>query len=190
MTTPNRPRPRLTRDRVRALLATGMVVGLGAVGTMAVWTDQSTATSGQFTTGTVDIKLGSPAVENNPPAFTTDLSLANMAPGASKEAVLRVNNAGTLPFTYTLSSVATNNGGGANQLGAAMQLQVYAGATCSGTVINNPTKLDGTALTAPRSLAANSNESLCFKATLPAGANTALQGQSTVATFTLTATNS
>ena len=171
-------------------MAAGMVVGLGAVGTMAVWTDQSTATSGQFTTGSVDLKVGSPAVDNNPPAFATDLALANMAPGASKQAVLRVNNAGTLPFTYTLSSTATNNGTGNNQLGAAMQLEIYAGATCSGTVINTPAKLDGTNLTAPRPLAAGANESLCFKATLPAGANTALQGQTTVATFTLTATNS
>lgn len=181
-------RRRRTWDRVRAVLAVGTVLGLGTVGTLAVWTDESTATSGTFSTGTVDLKVGNPAVDNNPPQFSTDLALSQMAPGSTKDAVLRVTNAGTLPVTYTLASTATNTG--TDQLGSAMNLQVHAGTSCSGTPINTPQKLHGTAFSSPRALAAGATESLCFRAVLPTTAPSVLQGKNTQATFTLTATNS
>ncbi len=180
-------RPTRTRDRVRAVLAVGTVLGLGAVGTLAAWTDSSTATTGTFSTGTIDLRLGSGATDPNPFSFTT-FALSNMAPGSEKEATLQVNNSGSLPFTYNVVGSATNSGGGSDQLGSALTLQIYAGSSCSGTVLNSPAKFTFTGLTAARTLTAGTNETLCFKATLPAGADTALQGKSTVGTFVFTAT--
>lgn len=179
---------RLGKDRVRAVLALGVVFGLGSVGTLAAWTDQSTATSGAFSTGTIDIKLGNPAIDNDPPAFTTTFAMTNMAPGSVKEATLKVSNSGTVPFTYTMSSTATNSGGGADQLGAAMKLEVFPG-SCGGTAVNTPTTLNGTAIAA-RPLAVAATEDLCFRATLPTTSASALQGKTTTATFTFNATNS
>lgn len=180
-------RPR-RRDQVRVLLAACGVLGIGAVGTLAAWTDQSTATSGTFSTGSIDLKLGNPAVDNNPPAFRTSFTLTNMRPGDAVSSTLQVNNSGSLPFTYTISGTATNNGAGSDQLGAAMTVQIYAGSTCSGTVLNSPARFTFSATTA-RALAAGSNETLCLRATLPTTADTALQGQSTIGTFTFVATS-
>lgn len=188
--TPDRRR-RWNRDRIRLLLAACSVLGVGAVGTLAAWTDSSTASTGSFTTGTIDLKVGTTtanAVDNNPASFTTSLALSNMAPGATTSSTLVVVNSGSLPFTYTVTGTATNNGTGADQLGSGMTLQVYAGSTCSGTALNTPAKFTFPA-TSPRTLAAGGNETLCFKATLPSSADSALQNQSTVGTFTLTATN-
>ena len=185
-----RREPLSTWARVRAVLAVGGVLGLGAVGTLAAWTDQSTATSGQFSAGKIDIKLGTTPVDNNPPAFTTAFAVTAMKPGDTVIAPLQVNNSGTVPFTYTISGTATNNGAGADQLGTAMAVQVYPNATCTGaTVLNTPLKFTFPATT-PRPLAATANETLCFRATLPATADTALQSTSTVATFTFVATSS
>lgn len=190
--TPHRPfRRRLpNRDRVRVLLAACSALGIGAVGTLAAWTDQSTATTGTFTAGRLDLKVGTTAanvVDTNPTGFTS-FAMSNMAPGSTTTAQLVVNNAGTVPFTYTVSGTATNNGTGANQLGNAVQLQIFPGTSCSGTALNSPAKF--TSSTTARAVAAGSSETLCFRATLPSSADSSLQGTSTVGTFTVTATNS
>ncbi len=181
----------LDRDQVRLLLAAGIVLGLGTVGTLAAWTDSSTATSGSFSTGTIDIKIGATAgtaVNNNPTAFTTSFVLTDMVPGSTVSTTLVVVNSGTAAFDYTISGSATNSGAGSDQLGSAMSIQIYAGSSCSGTVLNSPAKFTFSA-TAARSLSAGANETLCFKATLPSTADTALQGTTTVGTFTFAATS-
>lgn len=43
--------------RTRAVLSLGMVLGLGAVGTMAAWSGSTTATSGMFSTGSIRLEL-------------------------------------------------------------------------------------------------------------------------------------
>lgn len=186
---PRAQRPPRRRDQIRVLLAACGVLGIGAVGTLAAWTDQSTATTGVFSTGRIDIKLGTTPVDNNPPTFTTNFTLTAMKPGDTKDATLQVNNSGTVPFTYTISGTATNNGAGSDQLGSAMTLQVYAGSTCTGTALNSPTKFTFTA-TSARALAIGANETLCFRATLPSTADSALQAQTTTGTFTFSATTS
>ncbi|WP_193627409.1 SipW-dependent-type signal peptide-containing protein [Brevibacterium sp. CFH 10365] len=49
-------RARLRRRRIKAILAGGLVFGIGAVGTVAAWTDTETA-DGSFTAGTFTIEL-------------------------------------------------------------------------------------------------------------------------------------
>lgn len=91
----------LASARLRALLSLGMVLGLGVVGTMAAWSTSATATSGEFTTGTVDIKLnGSDGVVTQPYVFTTGPVL----PGKSVAQVIAVQNTGSLPFRFDVTA--------------------------------------------------------------------------------------
>ena len=63
--------------RTRAVLSLGMVLGLGAVGTMAAWSDSATATTGMFSTSSVQLK-----VDNQRPAHQfTELKRNSMLPG-------------------------------------------------------------------------------------------------------------
>lgn len=175
-------------QRVRAILCLGIVPGLGVVSTQAAWTDQSTATSGTFTTGTLDIKLGNPAVDNDPAQFTADLAMANMAPGNSRDAGLRVTNGGSLPLTFTVSGA----GVGAPDLAAALRVSVFPGMTngvCSGTAIVSDVAASGPILGAQPVLPSADARDLCFRVTLPATADTSLQGKSSTLTLNFTATN-
>lgn len=176
--------------RIRALLAAGMVLGLGAAGTLAAWTDESTATA-TFSAGTLDLKLG--ALPEGPFTDTvalTTLDMAAMYPGASKAGMLSVSNSGTVPLAYTLAGTASGD------LGAALKVSVYAGGTatnngttgsCSGTLLGTADlPLVGTLISSARTLPAASTESLCLLAKLPSNAPNTLQGTTSTATFTFT----
>lgn len=171
---------------VRAVLSLGVVFGLGAVGTLAYWTDDATLTGGTFTAGTLDIKLS--GVDNNPAAFTTSFAMTNMQPGDSKSASVSVQNAGSLDFTYT----ATGTAPGA--LNSTLVFRVVPGGTVSGNTCTGGTETYNAGLsagstgviTSNRPLAAGANETFCVTATIPNGATTG-QGQSTTASFTFNA---
>jgi predicted ribosomally synthesized peptide with SipW-like signal peptide len=174
--------------RLRALLSAGMVLGLGAVGTLAAWTDESTATA-TFSAGTIDLKLRSlPDGTLADTASLTNLSTAGMYPGMSKAGMVSVSNSGTVPLSYTLA------GAGTGQLGSALRVNVYvggtamndaAGGTCSGTLLGTAdASLAGTLISSARALPAASAEDLCLLVKLPTTAASTLQGVSTTATFT------
>lgn len=177
---------RPTKDKVRALLAAGTVLGLGAIGTTAAWTDQGTATTGTFTLGTIDLKLNG----NDNTALTT-LAATAMKPGDTVQAAVIVSNAATVPFTYNLAGTSTTTSGGADSVGAAMKLVIQLGACASNVsaTLNTPQTF-ATTLTANRSLAAGASETLCFTVTLPTDAATGLQGRNSTASFLFTATSS
>ena len=181
--------PPRTRDRVRVLLAAGGVLGLGAVGTLAAWTDDSTATSGPFSTGSIDIRLGASGSSTGTDAFGFSTFTATaLKPGSTVDGTLKVYNAGTLPFTYTLSSATV--AGSSATLGPALGLVVHE-ATCGtgATVSAAGSTVASASLASPRTLAAGASEALCFRATLPASAGTGLQSQTGSYTFTFSATN-
>lgn len=176
--------------RIRALLAAGMVLGLGAVGTLAAWTDESTATA-TFSAGTLDLKLGTlPDGPFTDTVTLTTLDMPTMYPGASKAGMISVSNSGTVPLSYTLA------GAGTGTLGAALKVSVYAGGTaannastgsCSGTLLGTADlPLVGTLISSARTLPATSTESLCLLVKLPSTAANALQGTTSTATFTFT----
>ncbi|WP_458111601.1 CalY family protein [Arthrobacter sp. R1-13] len=176
--------------RIRALLAAGMVLGLGAVGTLAAWTDESTATA-TFSAGTLDLKLST--VPQGPFTDTvalTTLDMPAMYPGVSKAGMVSVSNSGTVPLAYTLTGAASG------ELGAALKVSVYLGGTatnvastgtCSGTLLGTADlPLAGTLISSARTLPAASTESLCLLVKLPATASNSLQGTTTTANFTFT----
>lgn len=180
---------RIKSTRVRALLSLGMVFGLGAVGTLAYWTDSAALAGGTFTAGDLDIKLGSPGVDNSPGQFTTDFAMTNMQPGDSKAAIVTVRNSGSIGFTYTATGVTS---GGA--LASLLSFKVVPGGALSGTTdCTGAPSFTGTmastqnVITANRPLAGNGgNESFCVVATLPNGTTTG-QNSSASATFTFNA---
>jgi predicted ribosomally synthesized peptide with SipW-like signal peptide len=175
-----------------------MVLGLGAVGTLAAWTDQSTATA-TFSAGTLDLKLKMlPDGTLADSVAVTSLDMTAMYPGVSKAAMVQASNSGSLPLTYTLtgSAVAGAAGLGGN-LGTSLLVGVYSGGTasntattgsCTGTRIGTAdVTLVGSLISVPRALAAASTENLCLVVSLPASAANNLQGTGTTATFTFSA---
>ena len=149
---------------------------------LAIFTD-SAASTGTFTSGTIDI-TSSPAV-----AFT----LAAMMPGDANTQALTIANTGTGALRYSLTTVATNT------LGDALTLTVKTlGTSCAafdGTTVLAATALDGATIGNPaqgadsgdRALAAASSEVLCFRVTLPLATGNTLQGVNSSVTFTFDA---
>lgn len=176
---------------LRVLAALGTVSGALWAGTFATFTDDATASS-TFTAGTLDLVAGGDADDAH--AFTA-LDMANMKPGDVKYAALTVANAGSLGFTYDLTTSASGTTGIQDelQLGArtvantgACTSTGYTGAVLS-TVISEG-DLSAAAID-DRALASGS-EVLCFKVELPQATGNDFQGDATTATFTLTATQS
>ncbi len=108
---------------VRATLSLGVVLGFGAVGTMAFWTDTATVNTGTFSAGNLDLKVND---IDGPLAFTT-FTASNLTPGESFAASFTVRNAGSVPFTYTAT------GTGAGTLAPRLQYTVRTGGTFGNT---------------------------------------------------------
>lgn len=189
--------PALPDSRVvRALLSLGMVVGLGATGTYAYWTDQVPVSGTTITAGTIDLKV------NNQNAVTdfTSMNVNTMVPGDSTAGVVTVTNSGTAPLKYWVDASASNADG--KGLGAALTVRITgdsavsgsgravtcAGAALSGSGTTFTTNLLGTPTTG-RLLAAGQTESICIQATLPTNAASSLQAATTNVGFTFTGTS-
>ncbi|WP_242676600.1 SipW-dependent-type signal peptide-containing protein [Rhodococcus sp. ABRD24] len=182
----------LTGRRPRAIASLGIVLGLGAIGTLAAWSDTATATSGVFSTGSVDLQLnGDPG---NPTAYAfATLTKSNMLPGNSVAATLPVQNAGSTSFEYTMDAAATTS-----PLAPFLKVTISTG-TSNGTVCSGGTPIatdvalvsGGSAnlITAPRTLDNGVSETLCFQVKVDPAATTAVQGQTVNASFNFAATS-
>lgn len=174
--------------RVRALLAIGPLVGLSWLGAYAAFTDSVDVTT-SFSTGSVSIRAND---QTGTVAFTS-LSMTNMIPGTARYAPLRISNAGTLNFNYTMSTAVT----GSAPLASALLIGIKGvpSSTCDATTYAASSDTAyasaaglGSAAIAARPLAASASEFLCFRVELPSGAANSLQGLTTSATFTFNAT--
>lgn len=174
--------------RIRAILAVGPLVALSWAGAYAAFTDEVEVTS-SFSTGSVVIRADD---QSGTVAFTS-LSTSGMTPGDVTYAPLRVSNGGTADFDYVMASAV----GGSTALAGALTIgiKLVPSATCdagayaaSSTTLSAETAGLGDATVATRPLAVGASEHLCFKVELPSGASNALQGLTTDATFTFTAT--
>lgn len=88
--------------RLRGVLALGTVVGIGAVGTLAAFSDSATVSAG-FTAGTLDIQVD--GEEGNPTPYAVVFTGADaMAPGDTVYAPLRVSNVGTIDADLSLGT--------------------------------------------------------------------------------------
>lgn len=181
--------------KTRFLLCGGALLGMVWAGTFATFTDSGTASS-TFTAGTVDLLVGAEA--DDAYAFTS-IQMSNMKPGDVKYAPLAIANNGTLDFTYTMATTATN----ADSKGLAAQLTlgvktVVNAAACDSAGVGYAASLDTMTASGPlsagaiasRSLSAGSSEVACFRVELPAASGDTFQGATTTATFTFSATQS
>ena len=190
----------MSRGRRRALLALGAVVGLSPVGTAASWTDAVPITGTTFKSGTIDLQL-----DDANTVTTTTLSMTDMAPGATSAEVIRVKNAGSVAFTYTVAGGLGGTDAAAYATAGALRLAISANGTRSGTG-NAATCTGGTAVATDVGLTAATGTTivgtaqgpvaagvtgapLCFQVTFASGAPTTLQGKTATAAFTVTATS-
>jgi Camelysin metallo-endopeptidase len=181
--TPASAQPRRRRRGVLALLLGLTTISLGAgMFSLAIFTDSS-ASTGTFATGTIDI-TSSPSV-----AF----SVSGMVPGDTTTQALTIANAGTASMRYAMTAEAPDTLGGTLTL--EVRTQGTDCATFDGASVLAATVLDGASFGSPnqgpdtgdRTLAAAASEVLCFRVHLPIGADDSVQGATSDATFTFDA---
>ncbi|ALG85704.1 SipW-dependent-type signal peptide-containing protein [Gordonia phthalatica] len=185
MSSPHNTRGRLGElawTRTRAVLSLGMVFGLGAVGTMAAWSDTATATTGMFSTGSVNVEL---KLNSQHPTYAFEaLDKLNLARGASVAGMLPVNNTGDADFDYVAKAVTADQGtagyGSANAGVFAQNLTVtvFSGGTTDGATCSGGTQISSNALalgttdivSTSRRIAVGDTDRLCFQVALEADA--------------------
>jgi hypothetical protein len=178
------PERRRRRRGLLVFLLLGSTIATFGAGAMslALFTG-SDASTGSFTTGTIDI-TSSPS---------TLFTVTGMMPGDSVSATLDVLNSGTAVLRYAMTSSSTNGDG----LGLRDQLTLTIeegscaspGATLYSGALNGASFGDVTAGgdVGDRTLAAAASEDICFTVDLPWATPDAYEGATTTATFTFNA---
>lgn len=187
----------LRSARVRALLTLGLLLGFGAVTTLAYWTDTATVTTGSFTSGTLNLKVD--GVEGNPTAYSlTSFTASNLVPGESIAGSFAVQNTGNVDFTYTATGTASGT------LAPDLRFTVKTGATASntgsagsrvgsctgGTAQSSGLTYTSTAQTVAgtaQTVVAGGSQTFCVIATLDPTTPLADGGKSATASFVVTA---
>ena len=207
-------RPRGTRSiyalRVRAVLASGLVLGVGATVTLASWSDNEFAT-GNFTSSvfaTESSVNGTPYADNAVSPGPTVSLAGPFAPGVSHYfPVLIRTKTNSVAGTVVLGG-ATVAGADALTLGATLVYRVVSttGACAGAAFSGSPTFVVGAAATtraltagqeggvtntlvAATGVAPGAATGFCFEVTLPASAANSLQGKTATATWQFVATS-
>lgn len=193
---------RLRWRRARALLASGLVLGVGAAATIAAWNDtehsQASFTAGRF--GIVGSVNGSTFTENptqTPATLSFQAPPTAMTPGTTTYALFSVRT-----LNPSVAGVAQLNANAANASGLGQHL-TYGVRTITGTTCNASTFGAGTNVVAPGStlttgatvtqpLQANAANQVnyCFAVTLPTAAPNSAQGLSLTARWEVVGTAS
>ncbi len=192
-----------TLRRVRALLAGGLVLGVGATMTIAAWTDQEIATSA-VSAGTFSIVSRSDtatAFASHGPTetvLTVPLNASGLWPGQTRAAYVQVQASGTLPGSVNLTGVTVTNNANGTPTGADLALQdalrvgisvVAAPANCTTALPATGTLTAVPALTAQALTVGPVNTiTYCIVLTLPSDAATTAQGGAVKPTWTFTGT--
>lgn len=175
------------RRRTVALiwLAAAVLAAGGLSMSLAVFARQ-TAVDQTFSVGTISLGVA--------PAGTL-ITFAGMVPGTEVDGVLTIQNDGTGDLRYAMTAVVTDPD--AKNLRDALQLVVERRTGCGGPVLevlySGPiaTAAFGDPATGSdpgdRTLGSGASTALCFRATLPLGADSLLQGATTTATLTFRA---
>lgn len=196
--------------RLRAVLAAGLVLGVGAAVTLASWTDSEYAT-GSFESSVFNTQSsvnGGAYADNSVSPGATVAVAGPFAPGVSSYIPVLIRTT-----VNSVAGTAVLNGavlGGADPatLGAALVYRVVrTTATCNAAAFAGaPAFVVGAAgtarpltagqesgvtnaLAAATSTAPGAAAGFCFEVTLPAGASNSLQGTTTTATWQLVATS-
>jgi hypothetical protein len=177
----------LEARRIRLILAVGVAAALPG---LAACSGGGPANAASFSTGTISLTLNSQTGE----AEFTDLSMDDMKPGADIYAALRVGNAGTSDFKYSMSAEQSGDADLADAL--TIGIAAVSGDSCTastyqgGTSVYTDTAGLSKAAIAGRALSAGRTEHLCFHAQLPSDAGDNLASEAADATFNFTAQQS
>lgn len=202
-------RRRLRTRRVRALLAAGLVLGVGTAVTLAAWTDTENAT-GSFGASVFDTQsqsAGSPTYASNPsaPGATLTFNATQMSPGVSSFAWLNVRTtaATTVGGTVTLTAVTPTGAlAPALQYRAVRLTNPSPTSPCDATAFSGtPTYIAGGSATylpvsqLPVSAVANTigaagaQLGFCFEVRVMTGAANTYQGTTATVAWTFTGTS-
>ena len=126
---------------VRLLLSLGLVLGFGAIGTVAYWSDEATLATGSITSGSLDLQVGGLDPETGDVAWQavgadelwrySVRELDNVAPGESVAMDLFLRNAGSATLTFTATGISTT---------MAMNPHLTASTVLGGTASNTGTR--------------------------------------------------
>lgn len=182
--------------RLRLFLCFGLVLGLGAVGTLAAWQDSATATSGTLTAGTIDLTLRQASSSSDGAvgiginfAFSDFTGTGLVPSGTAIAKQLTPKNSGSSNFGYQISvtgsgTLATDSSG--------LNVKIFASSSCTPSMVSNTGALYsgkvGGAATTSRTLNSAATDPLCVLAWLDAATANTLQGQSGVILLSFTAT--
>jgi len=193
---------RLRSRRIRALLAAGLVFGVGATMTLAAWNDSeygsTTFTAGRFDiVGATDGTTFSSHPVGTPAALTCTAPFNAMVPGSTVYSLFSVRTANPSVAGSLQLSVASTTG-----TGLATFLR-YGVRTIAGTACNATTYAAGTSVvpdssamntagTVTQAVAANSGSTTnyCFAVSLPAATDNTAQGLTAVQTWQILGTAS
>lgn len=188
--------------RIRAVLAGGLVFGVGATMTLAAWNDSeyssATFTAGRFDIiGAVDGATFSTHPVGTPAALTFSAPFNAMVPGSTVYALFSVKTANPSVAGSLQLSVASTAGTG---LGTYLRygVRTIAGTSCTaatypaGTVVVADNSAISTAGTGTQAVAANGGSTVnyCIAVTLPASADNGAQGLTAVQTWQILGTAS
>jgi predicted ribosomally synthesized peptide with SipW-like signal peptide len=202
--------------RVRAVLAGGLVIGVGATATLAAWTDQefthATITAGTFA---VESRVSAGAVfADSPWNPTLALNATGLYPGEKRAAWIQLRDKGSVGGIVNLSGVAVTGADGTSApVGSSLALQnalkvsvAVNTALAPGTdpatwctTSTTATSTTGTAgiATVPTPTATGTLVgtagiqnivTFCVILELPVGADNSVQGGAVIPTWTFTAT--
>lgn len=207
-------RPLWRSTRLRAALSLGVVLCLGATGTLAYWTDEATITGGTFQSGILDLTAGPTTGAENltgtgPNSWTySALAISDMLPGDSVSKTVVLKNSGGVPLRLNgVVTTTTNDLGVVGTPAQGLQIIIVDGATASASTTDpatgvrtggcgagtsvytgNPTTTSTTAIySSPPTLAAGQTRSVCVRAILPTAAPNAVQNKSTAVKLSMTA---
>lgn len=196
-------RRHLRNRRIKAVLAGGLVFGIGAAATMAAWTDTEQA-SGSFKAGTFNIDLSVDGTNWNNTSTMT-FNATGMYPGSKVYAPVFIR---TTPDTTIDGDLKISTAGATGTASGIAGSLVYravtasytsGGFTCNATTFNgSPTYVYSASTPLNNSNAgagtqvvektSGSVRAYCFEVTLPTNAPSAVQGTNASKTWTFTAT--
>jgi hypothetical protein len=198
-TAPTRTRRR-RRQLIGLLFVVATVATIGAASfSLAIFTSTSTVGANAFTTGTILLGV-TPASA----IFTsTDMMPGDSVPAAVAGQAVTIGNTGTGALRYAISGASTDadgkhlntqllitvrqpdgNAGSSCTLMTGTQLFSAVVPTAGVNMVGDPTQGNQAG---DRTLAAGTNETLCFKASLPIGTGNAYQAATSTYTFTFAA---
>jgi predicted ribosomally synthesized peptide with SipW-like signal peptide len=176
---------RRRRGRLRSLLALGTVLGVGALGTSAAFSDSAEVTA-SFTAGTLDITVDDE--QGDPVPYTLVFPGGDViAPGGTVHAALEVANVGNVDALLSLAVAATFDGTPSNATTDLRMVVAHTtGTACDATVVSadlapySPDGPLGSAGFSGVALGGGDHVDLCFAVTLPLSVSGTGGGSTTV----------